>query len=123
MLEPEPPPFAADETGVEPTGMLVDGTTLHVWTSGVDRRRPTRGGHATTPPPTPGSPAAGIPSGWATYQLGDSSTTSRDFRQIARTSSGDGVTLWMSFLQPYSPAGNEFWSDYFPVTVAPAARR
>jgi hypothetical protein len=26
--------------------------------------------------------------------------------------------LWMSFLQPYSANGDEFWSDYFPVTVA-----
>ena len=25
---------------------------------------------------------------------------------------------WMSFLQPYSANGDEFWSDYFPVTVA-----
>ena len=24
----------------------------------------------------------------------------------------------MSFLQPYSGDGDEFWSDYFPVTVA-----
>src|SRR4029453_10479346 len=58
-----------------------------------------------------------IPSGWATYQLGSAATTIEDFRQIPRTSSG-AVTLWMSFLQPYSSGGNEFWSQYFPVTVS-----
>ena len=107
-------PFAADESGVEPTGMLVDGATLHVWTSGIDRTGRTRGDHATTPFPTA---SGSIPGGWATYQLGSASTTIEDFRQIARTSSG-AVTLWMSFLQPYSSGGNEFWSQYFPVTVS-----
>ena len=118
VLNPSLRAFADDESGVEPTGMLVDGTTLHVWTSGADRSGRTRGGHAITAFPTPGSPAAGIPSGWATYQLGNASTTVRDFRQIARTSSGGTVALWMSFLQPYSSGGNEFWSDYFPTTVS-----
>jgi len=118
VLNPSLRAFAEDESGVQPTGMLVDGTTLHVWTSGADRSGRTRGGHATTAFPTPGSPAAGIPSGWATYQLGNTSTTVRDFRQIARTSSGSTVALWMSFLQPYSSGGNEFWSDYFPTTVS-----
>jgi hypothetical protein len=46
------------------------------------------------------------------------STTNRDFRQIVRTSTGSSVALWVSFLQPYSSNGSEFWSDYFPVTVA-----
>jgi predicted GH43/DUF377 family glycosyl hydrolase len=115
VLDPSLTPFAADEVGVEPTGMLVDGgTTLHVWTSGIDRTGRTRGDHATTAFPTV---SGSIPTGWATYQLGDSSTTIEDFRQIARTSTGD-VTLLVSFLQPYSSAGNEFWSDYFPVTLA-----
>src|SRR5215204_5286101 len=118
VLNPSLRAFAEDESGVQPTGMLVDGTTLHVWTSGADRSGRARGGHATTAFPTPGSPAAGIPSGWATYQLGNTSTTVRDFRQIARTSSGSTVALWMSFLQPYSSGGNEFWSDYFPTTVS-----
>jgi predicted GH43/DUF377 family glycosyl hydrolase len=113
VLDPSLTPFTADETGVEPTGMLVDGSTLHVWTSGVDRTGRTRGDHATAPVSTSGK----IPSGWATYQLGNSSTTVEDFRQIARTSSGT-VALSMSFLQPYSSNGNEFWSDYFPVTVS-----
>jgi hypothetical protein len=114
VLDPSLTPFAADEVGVEPTGMLVDGgTTMHVWTSGIDRTGRTRGDHATA---TLGQ-AGTIPSGWATYQLGDSSTTIEDFRQIARTSTG-AVTLFVSFLQPYSSAGNEFWSDYFPVTLA-----
>jgi hypothetical protein len=97
---------------------VVDGSTLHVWTSGVDRSGRTRGGHASTPYPTPVTPQPGIPSGWATYQLGDATTTNRDFRQISRASTGSGVTLWVSFLQPYSANGDEFWSDYFPVTVA-----
>jgi hypothetical protein len=102
---------------VQPTGMLVDGSTLHVWTSGIDATGRTRGDHATTAFPTvPGS----TPSGWATYQLGNASTGVRDFRQIDRTSSG-AVALWMSFLQPYSSGGNEFWSDYFPVTASSAS--
>jgi hypothetical protein len=31
------------------------------------------------------------------------------------------VTLWLSFLQPYSSSGDEFWSAYFPVTVSSAS--
>src|SRR5205823_10016715 len=85
VLDPSLRAFAEDESGVEPTGMLVDGSTLHVWTSGIDGTARTRGDHATTVFP-PG--AGGVPSGWATYQLGNASTTVRDFRQIARTSSG-----------------------------------
>ena len=114
VLSPSMTPFAADEAGVEPTGMLVDGATLHVWTSGIDRTGRTRGDHATTPFPTA---SGSIPSGWATYQLGSSSTTIEDFRQIARTSGG-AVSLSVSFLQPYSGGGNDFWSQYFPVTVS-----
>jgi predicted GH43/DUF377 family glycosyl hydrolase len=117
VLDPSLAPFAADEDGVEPTGMLIDGSTLHVWTSGIDRSGRTRGDHATTPFPTS---SGAIPTGWATYQLGDASTTIEDFRQIARTSNG-AVTLWMSFLQPYSSGGNEFWSQYFPVTMSSAS--
>jgi predicted GH43/DUF377 family glycosyl hydrolase len=120
VLDPSQKQYADDEVGVEPTGMLVDGASLHVWSNGVDGTGRTRGDHLTTAYPTPGSPQPGIPSGWATYQLGDSSTSVRDFRQIARTSSGSGVTLWMSFLQPYSSSGNEFWSNYFPVTASSA---
>src|SRR5215203_2338890 len=74
--------------------------------------------HATAAYPLLGSPASGIPNGWATYQLGDPSSSPRDFRSITRTSTGSTVELWMSFLQPYSQAGKEFWSDFFPVTVA-----
>lgn len=116
VLDPSLTPYSADETGVEPTGMLVDGTTVHVWTSGIDRTGRTRGEHATTTLSATGT----IPSGWATYQLGSSATTIEDFRQIARTSTGP-VALSMSFLQPYSSSGNEFWSDYFPVTVSSAS--
>ena len=113
-LDPSLTPFAADEVGVEPTGVLVDGgTTLHVWTSGIDRTDRTRGDHATA---TLGQ-AGMTPSGWATYQLGGPATTIEEFRQIARTSTGD-VRLYVSFLQPYSSAGNEFWSNYFPVTLS-----
>ncbi len=120
-LGPSLSAFASDESGVEASGMLIDGSTLHVWTTGVDRGGRTRGHHATTAFPTPVSPEPGIPSGWATYQLGNASTTNRDFRQIARTSSGGAVTLWLSFLQPYSGNGDDFWSDYFPVTVSSAS--
>ena len=118
VLDPSLQAYAVDETGVEATGMLIDGSTLHVWTSGVDRSGRTRGNHATSAYPTPVSPQPGIPSGWATYQLGDSSTAVRDFRQLVRTSSGSSVALWVSFLQPYSSTGNEFWSEYFPVAMA-----
>jgi hypothetical protein len=118
VLNPSQQPYGEDEIGVEPTGMLLNGTTLHVYTSGIDRTGRTRGDHETTAYPTPGSPTAGVPNAWATYQLGDASTTVRDFRSITRASSGGAVTLWMSFLQPYSSAGNEFWSAYFPVTLS-----
>ncbi len=118
VLGPSLTAFANDESGVEPTGMLVDGSVLHVWTSGVDRTGRTRGDHATTPYPTPATPQPGVPTGWATYQLGNATTTNRDFRQIARTSTGGAVTLWLSFLQPYSANGDEFWSDFFPVTLS-----
>jgi predicted GH43/DUF377 family glycosyl hydrolase len=118
VLNPSLAAYSADETGVEPTGLLVDGSTLHVWTSGADRTGRTRGEHATTAYPTPVTPQPGIPSGWASYQLGSASTPIQDFRQIARTSSGSTVALRMSFLQPYSSGGSEYWSDYFPVTAS-----
>jgi predicted GH43/DUF377 family glycosyl hydrolase len=121
VLAPSLRAHAEDETGVEASGMLVDGSTLHVWASGLDRSGRTRGEHASTAYPTLGSPQPGIPSGWASYQLGNSSTNQRDFRQIVRTSSGSSVTLWLSFLQPYSSSGNEFWSEYFPVTASSAS--
>jgi predicted GH43/DUF377 family glycosyl hydrolase len=117
VLNPSRAPFAHDEIGLRPTGMLVDGSTVHTWFSGVDRDGRTRAAHATTPYPTPASPVSAVPDGWATYQFGDATTSPRDFRQLARTSSGD-VTLWISYLQPYSSGGSEFWSDYFPVTVS-----
>jgi predicted GH43/DUF377 family glycosyl hydrolase len=116
VLNPSKEPYADDETGAQPTGMLVDGSTLHVWANGLDRSGRAGSDHGTTPYPLPGAPASGIANGWATYQLGDSSTSPRDFRSITRTSNGT-VELWMSFLQPYSQAGKEYWSDYFPVTV------
>jgi predicted GH43/DUF377 family glycosyl hydrolase len=114
VLDPSLRAFADDQAGVQPTGMVVDASSLHVWTSGIDATGRTRGEHATSAfPPTAGS----LPSGWATYQLGNASTGVRDFRQVDRTSSGS-ASLWMSFLQPYSSGGNEFWSDYFPVTAS-----
>jgi predicted GH43/DUF377 family glycosyl hydrolase len=117
VLNPSQEPYAGDEAGVEPTGMLVDGSTLHVWSNGLNRTGRVGGDHATAAYPLPGSPTSGVPNGWATYQLGDPSTSPRDFRSITRTSFGSTVELWMSFLQPYSQAGKEFWSDFFPVTV------
>jgi len=118
VLNPSQEPYAEDEMGVEATGMLVDGPSLHVWSNGLNRSGRTGADHATASYPLPGSPTSGTPNGWATYQLGDSSTPPRDFRSITRTSSGSTVELWMSFLQPYSQAGKEYWSGYFPVTVA-----
>jgi predicted GH43/DUF377 family glycosyl hydrolase len=115
VLNPSETAFEDDEAGVEPTGMLVDGSTLHVWANGVDRTGRTRGEHATAAVATP---PGFVPGGWATYQLGSASTTVRDFRQVTRVSSGSAVSLRMSFLQPYSSGGNEFWSAYFPVTAA-----
>ena len=49
--------YASDESGLEATGMLIDGATLHVWTSGVDRQRPNARSSATTAFPTPVSPS------------------------------------------------------------------
>ena len=114
ILNPSRQGFAYDEVGVRPSGMMLDtaGTTLHVYTSGMDRTGRQRAGHATTDPTTTG----GIPMGWATYQLGDSASSPQDFRSITRTSTGTGTELWLSFLQPYSNGGADHWSDYFPVT-------
>jgi predicted GH43/DUF377 family glycosyl hydrolase len=114
VLNPSLAAYSSDDSGVEPIGMLIDGSTLHVWTSGIDRTGRTRGEHATTTLSATGT----IPSGWATYQLGSAATPIQDFRQIARASSGSTVTLRMSFLQPYSSGGSEYWSDYFPVTAS-----
>lgn len=116
ILNPSRLGYAFDEVGVRPSGMMLDtaGTTLHAYTSGMDRTGRQRAGHATTTYPTT---TGGIPMGWATYQLGDSASEPRDFRSITRTSTGTGTELWMSFLQPYSNGGaDDYWSDYFPVT-------
>ena len=123
VLNPSQVPYAADEVGVRPTDMLIDGSTLRAYSSGVDRTGRTRGVHATTAYPTPVSPTSGIPNGWASYQLGDHTTSVRDFRSITRAASGSEVSLWMSFEQPYSSGGtgNQFWSDYFPVTADAAS--
>ena len=116
------PPTQATSRASRRRGMLIDGSTLHVWTSGVDRSGRTRGHHATTAFPTPVSPQPGIPSGWATYQLGecvdDESRLPPDRAHLERRRAS---TLWLSFLQPYSGGGDDFWSDYFPVTVSSAS--
>ena len=117
VLDPSLQAFASDQVGVEPTGLVLDGSTLHVWASGVDATGRTRAEHATTPFPTGNG---NVPTGWATYQVGDATTSVRDFRQVDRFSSG-ATGLWMSFLQPYSANGDEFWSDYFPVTTGSAS--
>ncbi len=111
VLDPSLKAFAFDESSVSAGGIVLDGSTPHVWYAGTDRSGRTRVGHATS------SGASTTPSGAATYQLGDPTTSVRDFRSITRTSSGT-VTLWLSFLQPYSSAGEQYWSDYFPVTAA-----
>jgi predicted GH43/DUF377 family glycosyl hydrolase len=102
-------PFSFDEAGVSAAGVAVDGGTTHAWFSGRDQSGRSRGGHAA-------SNGTGLTSrGAAAYQMGDTTTTVRDFRNITRSSTGS-VELWVSFLQPYSSAGNESWSQYFPVT-------
>jgi predicted GH43/DUF377 family glycosyl hydrolase len=119
VLNPSQTAFSSDEVGVEPTGLAVDGTTLHVWYSGLGRTGRTLGDHATTAFPTPNSAAAGVENGSATYQLGDETTAVQDWRQITRSSTGGSdVQLWMSYEQPYSTsgAGGQFWSAWFPVT-------
>jgi predicted GH43/DUF377 family glycosyl hydrolase len=114
-LGPSQVPYSFDETGMRPAGLLVDGATLRLAVTGVDRSGRTRGGVATV---ATVAPAGKIPSAWSTYQFGDPTSAVQDFRSITRTSLGAGLTLWMSFLQPYSSAGKEFWSDFFPVTGA-----
>ncbi|MGK2878594.1 MAG: hypothetical protein ACSLFF_08475 [Solirubrobacterales bacterium] len=103
-------PFSFDELGVGAAGVAVDGGTTHVFFSGRDSSGRTRGGHATS------NGTALSPRGAATYQLGDPTTAVRDFRNITRTSTG-AVELWISFLQPYSTAGDQSWSGFFPVTA------
>jgi predicted GH43/DUF377 family glycosyl hydrolase len=112
VLNPSQQSYAFDEVAVGASGYLLDGATAHVWTTGTDRTGRTRGGHAQS-----ATTATNVPSGWSTYQLGDATTAVRDFRAIARTSTGADVRLWMSFLQPYSSGSSEYWSDYFPVAV------
>jgi predicted GH43/DUF377 family glycosyl hydrolase len=111
LLDASLTPFAFDELGVGAAGVALDGGTTHVWFSGRDTTGRLRGGHATS------NGTALSPRGAATFQMGDPTTTVRDFRNVTRTSSGD-VELWVSFLQPYSSVGNESWSYYFPVTAA-----
>lgn len=111
ILNPSRVPFRYDEYAVSAAGVALDGSVPHVWFSAGDRNARTRAGHAVQ------SADSTISNGWATYQLGDTTTSVRDIRQITRVSSGT-VSLWMSFLQPYSTAGTPYWSDYFPVTVS-----
>jgi hypothetical protein len=124
-MNPSRTGFAFDKVGVGASGMLLDDgaspTTLQVYTAGRDRTGRVRGGYAESAYPTPGVPTSGIPMGWATYQVGDGTTQPRDWRTITRTSSGTGVELWLSFLQPYTIAGQPAWSDFFPVTELSAA--
>lgn len=109
VLNPSLSPFASDELGVEPSGMLLAGGTLHIFASGRDRNGRPQALHATSAFP---SASGKVPSGFATFQLGNSTTTAQDFRSISRVSTGP-AEVWMSFLQPYSTTD---WSDYFPVT-------
>ena len=122
-LSPSHNPFAPDESAVRPAGMLVEGAVLHVWVSAIDRTGRGSSLHLTSAFPTPVSAQAAIPNGDATYQLGNATTTVRDFRSVSRTSTGSTAELWMSFLQPYSSSGNEFWSGWFPVTTEAASEQ
>jgi predicted GH43/DUF377 family glycosyl hydrolase len=122
VLNPSDIPYADNESGAEPTGMLIDGSTLQVFSSGIDRTGRLRGDHETTAYPLASTPQAGVPNGWSTYQLGDDTTTIQEFRSITGTGTGSGIELWMSFLQPYSSSGSDFWSDWFPVTATNATQ-
>ena len=120
VLNPSGTPFATDESGVQPQGGLIDtaANSAHLSFDGIDRSGRARGRHATAATdPVSEVPAAGlIENGAAAYQLGDTTTTVRDWRTIAATSAGAGdKELWVSFLQPYSSAGKEYWSEFFPV--------
>jgi predicted GH43/DUF377 family glycosyl hydrolase len=119
VLNPSQTGFEYDEQGVRATGLVIDGSTMHVYFAGVDRTGRERAGHATIATPTPVAAVAGVPSGAVTYQVGNMTTSIRDWRSITRTSSGDKVQLRLSYLQPYSGTGSfgELWSDYFPVTT------
>jgi predicted GH43/DUF377 family glycosyl hydrolase len=115
LLNPSQAPHAYDERGVQPTGVVATGADVQVFTSGIDETGRTRGGHWLPA-------AAGVDrlaTGWATYQFGGPDSSVRDFRSLARTQTGD-VDVWVSFLQPYSSAGKEFWSAYLPLEVNPA---
>lgn len=116
VLNPSQAPFAFDESGAQPQGAYVDTATtpdtIHLWYDGLDRDGRARGGHASAPLGSAGV----LHNGWATYQLGDTTTTARDWRAIAAATTGTGSKqLWMSFLQPYSTTGKEYWSGFFPV--------
>ena len=116
VLDPSNQPFAFDEVGVHPQSAVVDSTDskLRVWYDGVDRTGRTRGGHASV---STAAMAGQLDSGAATYQLGDTTTPIQDWRTIEATATANGAELWMSYLQPYSSTGSEFWSGYFPVSA------
>ena len=116
VLNPSQLPHALDEIGIAPSSIVNDGgALLRVFTSGTGRDGRVRAGYASTPLPLATTATAGIPNGWATYQMGDAGTPVRDFQKIAATATGTGTELWMSVLQPYSTAGTPYWSDLFPV--------
>lgn len=111
VLNPSQIGFADDEVAVGASGIVIDGPDTHVFTARRDRSGRQFAGHALV-----STAVDRIPMGAATYQMGDSTTSIRDWRSITRTSTGASVELWLSFLQPYQIAGQDAWSDYFPVT-------
>ena len=120
VLGPSLMPYAYDEVGVEPAGMLVDGSTL--MSGRVVSTEP--GGRAADMPPPPIRRPDGA--AWAPERLGDVSARRHvddEPRLPADRPHLDGELgrAWLSFLQPYSSTGNELWSDYFPVTVSNAS--
>jgi predicted GH43/DUF377 family glycosyl hydrolase len=115
LLNPSRAPYSFDETGVGSAGFIIDGTAIHFLYDGIDRTGRSRGGHATG---DTGTTSGQVENGWATYQVGDPSKTVRDWQTITGTSTGTGVTIWVSFLQPYSSVGQQFWSDFFPIDAA-----
>ena len=88
--------------------------------AGIDRSGRTRGGPCDGGIPDSRFAAQpGVPSGWATYQLGDSSTTNARLPlRSSRTSTGSYGRALGELPAAVLVGGNEFWSDYFPVTVA-----
>ena len=96
--------------------MLIDGSTMHVWTSGVDHRPHTRRS-CVDGISDPRCRAAGT-----SERLGDLPAQRRVDHEPRFSPDRPHLDQQLrrtlgQLPQPYSSNGSEFWSDYFPVTV------